>query len=513
MKMRYKISKKTVDILSAPVTLFLWVFIAFIIGYGVTTVNILYFSGAMIGIILTVICWKYPKINLILLLIIVSFIYWFTNDLKILPDNAKFVKEFFILILFSRAVFAAFFEKGFLRTPIEVWLILFILLGLLSGLVNGVVPQVILLALRGLFQYALVFISIVWLRRYFDKIFISRLMGIYLVIALIQFPIGLYQLVSEIRSGNFTGSGDSFHGTLGAFGANNLGLFILPILFYVIGRIINEGRWKPINIATVIILVLIPILSSSRFAWLVGFLAFTILWLPMLIKSKRLVFMIALIAIIGGIALFQIVDVYSTYNPGLSYLTVSKLLSVNTVINSFTTPGYGVGLTAWGQLAYKQIMENAPVPILGLGPGSGGSSVAVQLPVDKYYRLFYDYFNLAARHLPPNLPTQVLQTTIEYGPFGILLLFIINSEFFHMARVLFKKKSNSIISALGSALIVQTITMFILSFKDGVWEQQVISMWLWLLGGLAFISYREIKNHKEIDQVISKEGIDNPLEG
>src|SRR5204863_3712609 len=97
--------------------------------------------------------WQQPRLILLTLLVVVTVIYWFTNDLLLLPDSAKYVKEALIVFLFVRAFAAAVVERTFIRTPLDKWLLLFVALGLLSGLVNQTPLTVIAAALRGLFQY------------------------------------------------------------------------------------------------------------------------------------------------------------------------------------------------------------------------------------------------------------------------------------------------------------------------------------------------------------------------
>jgi hypothetical protein len=82
----------------------------------------------------------------------------------------------------------------------------------------------------------------------------------------------------------------------------------------------------------------------------------------------------------------------------------------------------------------------------------------------------------------------VLETGAEYGPLGPLLLFIIAAEFFFRARRLRRVSRAPLERALGAALMVEAITMIVVSFKDGIWEQQMVSMWLWILGGFVVVS-------------------------
>jgi hypothetical protein len=192
----------------------------------------------------------------------------------------------------------------------------------------------------------------------------------------------------------------------------------------------------------------------------------------------------------AAVLLFISVYLITTAFAVSSRLTVAKLVDPAGVVGSFTTPGYGVGLVPWALVVWRQVTTSAPVPLLGLGPGSGGSSAAVQLQTPAYLRYFYDYFHTAHAGLPADLPTQVLQTGAEYGPLGPLLLWAIAAEFYLLARRLRRAGSDPLSAALGAALVVQSVIMVVLSIKDGIWEQQTVAMWLWVLGGLVFIQLR-----------------------
>ncbi|MEP7356173.1 MAG: hypothetical protein ABI847_02910 [Anaerolineales bacterium] len=104
-----------------------------------------------------------------------------------------------------------------------------------------------------------------------------------------------------------------------------------------------------------------------------------------------------------------------------------------------------------------------------------------------YYRYFYDYFHQKAVGRPADLPTQVLQTGAEYGPLGPLLLALIAFEFYRLARKLRRKDRSPLALGLGAALSVSAIVMIVLMIKDGIWEQQMVSMWMWILGGVVWV--------------------------
>jgi hypothetical protein len=82
------------------------------------------------------------------------------------------------------------------------------------------------------------------------------------------------------------------------------------------------------------------------------------------------------------------------------------------------------------------------------------------------------------------LPTQVLQTGAEYGPLGPVLLLVIAFEFARLALRLRRTGRGPQAAGLGAALIVSAVTMVVVSIKDGIWEQQTVSVWFWVLGGL-----------------------------
>jgi hypothetical protein len=442
---------------------------------------------AVCGLLLAVVGWQNPRLALIGLLLAVTFVYWFTTDLLILPDEAKYIKEALIALLFARGLFEALVNRTFLRTPLEKWLLLFAALGLLSGLVNQTSPLVIAVALRGLFQYALVFYAIIWLRRYFDDRFIRRYFSVAIALGLLELVIAAWQYLSS--PGSIRGV-DIFRGTLGISGSNNLGLYVLPALCYVMSRMLDSRQWRWQNLFLAVGLLLVPVWASSRMAWLVLAIAMGLMWWRRVTLTPRGLMFIAGLLAVASALLYASVTFIAQTSDAWANLTVGRVVSIRGAIASFATPGEGVGLTAWAPLVWDTVIRESPVPLLGLGPGSGGSSAAVQLNTATYRRYFFDYFRQRALNRPGDLPTQVLQTGAEYGPFGPLLLLIIAFEFFLLAHRLRRTRRSPQAMALGAALVVSAVTMVVLSIKDGIWEQQTVSMWMWILGGLVYAYFR-----------------------
>ena len=445
---------------------------------------------AVMGAVVVFIGWQEPRLTLLALMAAVTFIYGLTTEWKVLPDSAKYIKEALIALLFARALFAAVVERTFVRTPLDKWLLLFAALGLLSGLVNETSPLVIAVALRGLFQYAAVFYSIVWLRRHLTPRFMAVLVAVGLALCLIQLPFGLFEFAYDVRRGIPNLAADEFRGTLGRSGANLLGLFVLPMLFLMLSRVLDSRQWKRSNIAIILLLAVIPFLSFSRMSWLCAAAGVTILWWRRILLSPRVLRFVAAVGAVALIALFVAVRVVALSFSGWDDLTVVRLVDPSNVVSSFSTPGLGVGLLPWAEAVVETVEKRAPVPLLGLGPGSAGSSAAVQLKTATYHTYFYDYFGLAAYGLPADLPTQLLQTGAEYGPLGPVLLGIIAFEFYRLARKLRRRARNPLDAGLGAALVISAIVMVVLSIKDGIWEQQTTSMWFWMMGGLVFVSLR-----------------------
>jgi hypothetical protein len=442
---------------------------------------------ALAGAVVVMVGWQEPRLTLMGLMVAVTFIYGLTTDLRVLPDQAKFIKEAFIALLFARALFTAITQRTFMRTPLDKWLLLFVALGLLSGLVNQTSPLVIAVALRGLFQYALVFYSIVWLRRRFTPRFMAALIGLAVALCLIQLPFGLLEFAYDVRRGIPNLSADEFRGTLGGSGANLVGLFVLPMLFLMMSRIVDSRQWKRSNLIIAFLLAIIPFLSFSRMAWLCAGLGLAILWWRRILLSPRVLAFVGAVGAVTFIALFLAIRVVAQSFENWADLTVSRIVDPAGVVGSFNTPGEGVGLVPWAKVVLDTVSTKAPVPFLGLGPGSAGSSAAVQLRTATYRRYFYDHFGLAAYHLPADLPTQLLQTGAEYGPLGPVLLVIIAFEFYGLARKLRRKERQPLALGLGAALAIAAIVMTVLMIKDGIWEQQMVSMWMWILGGLVVV--------------------------
>lgn len=434
------------------------------------------------GIIGVVLCWVLPKLNLAFLVTAILTIYWFTTDSMLLPDSAKFVKEGLLFLLFSRALVTAFVERTFVRTPLEKWLILFALLALASTIVNGTPFVVMVAALRGLFQYGLLFYSIIWLRHHFRRFDIKWLMRYAVLLMLLQFVVGLFQLVEAFSTNTLTP--DTFRGLLGASGANVLGLAVLPVLFYLLSKRIEfpEQRSRLQNVV-VLILSIIPIISFSMMAWICGAVTFVALWWKALVRRRKLLVQLglaALLIVVIFVQITQLIGLIEEDERGERYTSVASLLSIENAITAITIPGtQSIGVVGWAQHVIPTVIRLAPIPWLGLGPGSGGSSASLGLDVDIYFRYFHNYFGGDY----PRLPTQILQTGVEYGPFGVILLMVIICEFFLLSRRARRVFDDPLLKPLGAALLVQTVVMFLVSFKDSVWEQQMVAFWMWLLGG------------------------------
>ncbi|MEP7359642.1 MAG: hypothetical protein ABI847_20485, partial [Anaerolineales bacterium] len=317
---------------------------------------------ALVGAVVIFIGWQEPRLTLMGLMVAVTFIYGLTTDLRVLPDQAKFVKEALIGLLFARALFTAITQRTFVRTPLDKWLLLFVALGLLSGLVNQTSPLVIAVALRGLFQYALVFYSIVWLRRRFTPRFVAVLVGLAVALCLIQLPFGLFEFAYDVRRGIPNLSADEFRGTLGGSGANLVGLFVLPMLFLFMSRIVDSRRWARSNLVIILLLAIIPFLSFSRMAWLCAVLGVAILWWRRILLSPRILAFVGAMGAITFIALFLAVQVVAQSFETWADLSISRIVSPAGIVSSFNTPGEGIGLVPWAKVVVDTVSKYAPVP-------------------------------------------------------------------------------------------------------------------------------------------------------
>jgi hypothetical protein len=427
----------------------------------------------LLGAVTAVFLFFHPRLAFVFLALFVPTQFWLVDEAKILPRALLFADDA-ILFLLAVRVAGDRLRTGRppTRTPWDLPLFLFLGIGVISAAVNGTPPVNTLAGLRGPILYILLLYIVVNAPGLFDRGLLCWTWRTLLALASVQILTGLYQF----RSRGFIA--DALTGTLGLSGANDLGMFLLPFLFFLLSGWFDARDRRVGSGASLLAVLAALILCGARAAWVVAVVGIALLWGRRLLRPRTLLFVapvaFVLALVVGRIILLQ------------GAVSVGRALGPQGIVASLFLVSSGGGSLAYYPVVWRLVVDGAPLPLVGLGPGSVCSTAAVHLNAPLYRNVLFDYFGQTRYGLDGGVESQVIATASEFGPIGFLAVLAMMVLWIRLAWRIYRKPPSEFDRALAAGLFAAALGALLTAPIRNTWETPHLAFSLWICGTILY---------------------------
>lgn len=421
-----------------------------------------------------------PRIVFLLWALLVPTQFFWTDDLNLLPSIVRYADDGLLGLLLVRLVLEAVRRgRPLRRTPWDIPLAAFLGIGVLSAVVNGVPLLNAVSGLRAPIQILLILYVVDNDPEAFDRDYLAWVWKLLLVLAALQIGTAVYQYPKR-------GFGaDSLTGTMGPAGANDLGVFLLAPLFYLLSLRFDARDRNPYRLLGIVLMILAPIFSGSRGAWFIALGAAALLWARRLASPRVLV--------VTGVVGTALAAFVGWMVVALGSASVETAIGPRGIVAALFLVSSGGGNLAYFPVVWRVVLAEAPIPLLGLGPGMVSSSAAVHLDAPVYRNILYDYFGQTRFGLDGSVESQFLATCGETGPLGFAALAAMALLWLVLAwRIHRDGSAPPHARALGAAVFAAAIGSLILTPIRNVWETPHLAFSLWFPALLLLVEARRI---------------------
>lgn len=417
----------------------------------------------------------------------------------------KYGAEVIILILFFIVLWKYIARKGgfkYIKTPIDLPLLIFILLTAASALLNLENPLFWLLGLRQIFRYVLLYYAIIYaeISKKITKNLVWLLLGIMLLEAFIgagQAIIGrpadefllpgakreFASIISPDYVYKFWSSGQRIFATMGRY--DRLGIFICMGIILAVGLLCEEKEKRKKRMLAFVISAPIfsLILTYSRMSWLGLIFALMFINIIMRRDKKFIIAMVIFIFIFGSyLLIFMQANDLNLYKindqPEMAFAErFLSLFSFSELKNSYN----GYGRLYFAINTPVKVIKN--YPFFGVGLGQYGSGVAYALNNrDKYDELGLPF---GIEGTQGQIDSNWFSLWGEAGTFGILAFLSIIASIFIFTLKIYRESDDNFIKGLTLGFSGIILSLIFQALLGPYFETRTVSFYFWLLAGLA----------------------------
>ncbi len=395
-----------------------------------------------------------------------------------------------LLVLFLRKSARG---EPFWGGPLDLPLAAFLGLSLISALLNEVPPLVMALGLYATLKSVLMFyicsnlnLSLPRVKRFIILLlYVSTAIA---VIALLQFILGerftnALGLSSPIRAG--------IPRMVSVFNhPAHLGHFMTFVLPIGLGLHIEKG-WEKRDRLTIIItlMALALILAVSRVSWVAFILS--LFFISLRIRSKRAIFLSLIIILIVVVGVSTALATSEPLREELGGRLTSVREGLLNLGGGYLHPGM-----FWGELRLyfwaKTLEVLSDYPWLGVGPGRYGGWISMLFRSPIYEQYSFHWFGMDLSQLESDW----IRTLGEGGLFGFLAFGGVLYFLFRMFSSVYGKTSQPFLKSLALGGMFAWVVLVIEGFASPAFEDPLISLYFWGLGGAVVALWREEKEKK-----------------
>lgn len=442
--------------------------------------NQLYYLTA-IGVPLAIGFFAAPRISLYVLGVCVYSLDWFSEFWGLLPREATWLIDIF-LILFTVRYGLTFFTAKHKFFAAEKMIMGVLIFAVLSTLINGQGATITLLGLRVSFRYLFLFLAAAGLHPEPKEIY--KFIRFLFIIGLVQTPIILWQW-------QFTswGSEDELNGSFGRNQTAGIALFMLVLYCYMIARMFEDRKVKPIYIAAMFFMLPAPILGEAKIFFLILPLYLAYMARGDFIKKPGLAIMLSLVGVLMIVATDFIIVQTGFWREGRNPLTyVTKLPEVFQKELEPSTEGR-TERTFRFVSAVRLASGSAQEFFFGHGPGSITLSFvsANKTKLAEYFAGFG--LSSSAATIPWML--------IEFGYLGTFFFMLVLWFIYRRGKYL-RMSDDPLVRSYGRMLEGMTFLYVIWLFYQNTWQSDAMNYIYWpLVGMFVRLSY-DVQEEKAV---------------
>jgi len=361
-----------------------------------------YFLLFLFAIPLIFILLKDKQIGFYLIIIWVFFADWFVQ-IGLVPTQLTWLTEI-VLVIYTLSFF--YKKKHFVRTPIDIPVLLFIISGIISAVYNGRHPFSVLLTFRLDLRFILMFYLLVSFN--LSEKFYKTMIKVFLILLVIQLPTALIKYT-------IYGQGERAIGTYGAWGGLYSTFLPLIAISLFVSKYLHE---KPRLIYLILIFgfIVFSIVGSKKGLIYFGpVLVLFILVKLIVTKSTRKKLYKAVSVSIGILVMFiPIIYFIPWLQPAAGNPEYLKdFVSIYEL--QYTQSGAPAGRIPSIVTTFADLSDDPARFLIGYGPGS----------MLKSYFKQYDTKEMQSRPIWIGYGmTEFVQRPIEYGYLGFVLYFL-----------------------------------------------------------------------------------------
>lgn len=466
----------------------------------------------VVGLVLSAMTLLRPHWTLGMLAVYLPFESFF---LKFVPDDtyllARYGSEILIYVIAAAVILRILAGVQTYKTStfdLPFFLFLLVLIG--SAAINFIEPTTVVLGVRQIIRFMLVFFLVVQIAP--SKDFVWKLTWIMFIVVGIQSVIGIMQAIigepldllllpSEERnfgaitltSGvqQFWDPGSRVFATLGRY--DRLGNFLYAFLAIATGILFTKKWYERHPWIIFVFLGAIPTLiltysRSSWFAFLLGFV-FVGLWVK---RDRR---------VLAGVAAFVIIASTALIGSGLNVSLITESAGqtlTERFYESFSLARYrgeyyGLGRVFWYVHSITDVIPAAP--ILGHGPGMfGGGAAAALHNTHVYEQLGLPYGVFGTEGFIDN---NWFSLWGEAGTLGMVFYLWIYLGIFFMALNVARTHKDPFTRALALGVCAMVIGFGFNAFTSTVFEIRTSAYYLWLYAGFMYVLAQQKPTRKK----------------
>lgn len=456
----------------------------------------------LVGIILSAITFFRPHWTLGILAVYLPFESFL---LKFIPDDTYLVARYGSEILIYVVAAAVLLHlltgaKKYKTTEFDLPFFLFVLTLLGSALINFVEPSALVLGVRQIIRFMLVFFLVIQIGP--SKEFIWKLTWIMFIVVAAQSVIGIMQAIvgapldnfllpSEERNfgeitltagvQQFWDPGSRVFATLGRY--DRLGNFLYLMLALATGMLFTKKWYERHPWIVFIFLAAIPtlILTYSRASWFAFLLGFVFVGLFMKKDRRVLAGVVAAVVLLSTALIGSGMNVsLITESPGQ---TLSERFYESFSLARYRGEYYGLGRVFWFIHTPMNVIPAAP--ILGHGPAMfGGGAAAAMHNTQVYEQLGLPYGVFGTEGFIDN---NWFSLWGESGTLGMVfyLWFFIGIFFFALRTA--RTHKDPFVRSLALGVCAMTIGIGFNAFTSTVLEIRTSAYYFWLYAGFLYV--------------------------
>ena len=406
----------------------------------------------------------------------------------ILPEPVKYLDTYLLGILTIIWISRNFFyREPYIKTPMDLPILIFISLASVSAIGNLVNPIVAITGVRTFLQFALFYYAVVQLK--LEEGFLKKIVILYIGLAMIQTPVSVYNYLSvSSQTESMELLGDS---TIGTFkgGTNLLAHYQGMMMIIVLGLIKFNPKKMFIYILIFISFMISFFTASGRGAiYLFPLAAIFVLNLELkkigdFVRSNFQLFFI-FTCIISFLTISGIM--YKYYGENLEKLSPS-LLYENFMLEDEMYNGMYSGRNTSYRFAWNDLMKESFSPFLGVGSGMWLSNTGkfFEVPLYLKYNLSgsdADYYYGLESALATDLP--VLLT--EFGFLGVIAFGFIFFKIFKNFKEGVSLFDDPFWKGISAGSVGVLIMITLASIAERTLESIFIQYLLWFFTGVIY---------------------------